>query len=80
MEFPRAKPKGTPQGKELYLSVYPKSSPNTDNISFLTIITLMFTSLFSLTISLYTPYCVIYPSLQGNIEEFDFSIPLLRMI
>ena len=43
----------------------------------------MFTSLFSLTISLYTPsgvYCVIYPSLQGNIEEFGFSIPLLRMI
>ena len=25
-------------------------------------------------------YCVIYPSLRGNIEEFDFIIPLLRMI
>ena len=23
---------------------------------------------------------VIYPSLRGNIEEFDFSIPYLRMI
>ena len=43
----------------------------------------MFTSLFSLTISPYTPqgvYCVIYPQLRGNIVEFDFSIPLLRMI
>ena len=43
----------------------------------------MFTSLFTLTISLYTPlgvYCVIYPSFRGNIEEFDFSIPMLRMI
>ena len=25
-------------------------------------------------------YCVIYPSLRGNIEELDFNIPLLRMI
>ena len=43
----------------------------------------MFTLLFSLTNSLYTlkgVYCVIYPSLRGNIKEFDFSIPLLRMI
>ena len=23
-------------------------------------------------------YCVIYPSLRGNIEEFDFSIPLFH--
>ena len=33
-EFPRAKPEGTPEGKGLYLTVYPKSSPNTDIISF----------------------------------------------
>ena len=30
---PRAKPKGTPEGKGLYLTVYPELSPNTDNIS-----------------------------------------------
>ena len=43
----------------------------------------MFTSLFSLAIFPYNPkgvYFVIYPSLQGNIEDFDLSIPLLRMI
>ena len=43
----------------------------------------MFTSIFSLEISPYTPkgvYCVIYPSPRENIEEFDFSIVLLRMI
>ena len=28
-EFPRAKPEGTSVDKELYLNVYPKSSPNT---------------------------------------------------
>ena len=33
-EFPRAKPDGTPEGKGLYLTVYPESSPNTDIISF----------------------------------------------
>ena len=33
-EFPRAKPEGTPEGKGLYLTVYPKSSHNTDIISF----------------------------------------------
>ena len=33
-EFPRAKPKGTPEGKGLYLTVYPESSPNKDIISF----------------------------------------------
>ena len=33
-EFPRAKPKGTPKGKGLYLSVHHESSPNTDIISF----------------------------------------------
>ena len=33
-EFPRAKPKETPEGKGLYLTVYPESSPNTDIISF----------------------------------------------
>ena len=32
-EFPRAKPEGTPEGKGLYLTVYPESSPNTDTIS-----------------------------------------------
>ena len=43
----------------------------------------MFTSLVLWTNSQYTPqgvYCEMYPSLQGNTEEFDFSIPLLRMI
>ena len=29
-EFPRAKPEGTPEGKGLYLIVYPELSPNTD--------------------------------------------------
>ena len=33
-EFPRAKPKGTPEVKGLYLTVYPELSPNTDIISF----------------------------------------------
>ena len=33
-EFPRAKPKGTPEGKGVYLSVYPESSPNMNSISF----------------------------------------------
>ena len=33
-EFPRAKPEGTPEGKGLYLIVYPLSPPNTDIISF----------------------------------------------
>ena len=27
-------PEGTPEGKELYLTVYPELSPNTDIISF----------------------------------------------
>ena len=33
-EFLRMKPKGTPEGKGIYLTVYPKSSPSTDIISF----------------------------------------------
>ena len=33
-EFRRAKSEGTPEGKGVYLTVYPKSSPNTDSISF----------------------------------------------
>ena len=33
-EFPRAKPKGTPEGGGVYLNVYRESSPNTDSISF----------------------------------------------
>ena len=33
-EFPRAKPKGTPEDKGIYLTVYPELSPNTDSISF----------------------------------------------
>ena len=37
-EFPRAKPKGTPNGKGLYLKVHPELSPNTDFTSFLRII------------------------------------------
>ena len=42
----------------------------------------MFPSLFSLTISAYSPqgaYCEIYPSLEGNTLEFNFNIPYLRM-
>ena len=31
-EFLRAKPEGTPEGKGVYLTVYSKSSPNTDSI------------------------------------------------
>ena len=54
-KFMRAKPEGTPECKGLYLTVYPESSPNADIISFLTIFRPMFTSLFSLTISPYTP-------------------------
>ena len=27
-------PEGTPEGKGVYLTVYPESSPNTDSISF----------------------------------------------
>ena len=37
-EFPRAKPEGTPEGEGLYFTVHPEVSPNTDSISFLTII------------------------------------------
>ena len=33
-EFPMAKPEETPEGKGLYLIVYPELSPNTDIISF----------------------------------------------
>ena len=33
-EFPKAKPKGTPEGKGVYLTVYPESSPNMGSISF----------------------------------------------
>ena len=33
-EFPKAKPKGTPEGKGLYLILYPKSNPNTDILLF----------------------------------------------
>ena len=29
-EFLRAKPEGSPEGKGLYLTVYPSSRPNTD--------------------------------------------------
>ena len=32
--IPRANPEGTPEGKGLYLTVYPESSPNTDILSF----------------------------------------------
>ena len=31
-EFPMAKPRGTSEGKGVYLTAYPKSSPNTDSI------------------------------------------------
>ena len=31
---PEGVPKGTPEGKGVYLTLYPKSSPNTDSISF----------------------------------------------
>ena len=30
---PVAKPEGTPEGKGLYLTIYPQSNPNTDIIS-----------------------------------------------
>ena len=53
MEFLRAKPKETPEGKRVYLIQYPKLSPNTDILSFKKIIRLMYTSLVSLKISLY---------------------------
>ena len=33
-EFQRARPKGTPEGIGLYLTVYPELSPNTDIIYF----------------------------------------------
>ena len=33
-EFPRGKPKGTPEGEGVYLTVYPESSPNKDSIAF----------------------------------------------
>ena len=33
-EFLRAKPEGIPEGKRLYLAVYPELSPITDIISF----------------------------------------------
>ena len=32
-EFLMAKPKGTPEGQGVYLTIYPESSPNTDSIS-----------------------------------------------
>ena len=32
-EFPRAKPKRTPEGGGVYLTVYPEMSPNTDIIN-----------------------------------------------
>ena len=34
MKFPRAKPKGTPEGEGIYLTEYPELSPNTDSMSF----------------------------------------------
>ena len=34
MKFPRAKPKGTPEGEGVYLTEYPELSPNTDSMSF----------------------------------------------
>ena len=34
-EFPRAKPEGTPEGKVVYLTVDPESSPNMGSKSFL---------------------------------------------
>ena len=43
----------------------------------------MITSLILLKFSLYTPwglYCEIYPLLEGNTEELNFNIPLLRII
>ena len=33
-EFPRAKPKGSPKGKGVYLTVYPEWSPIMDSIKF----------------------------------------------
>ena len=82
-EFLRAKPKGTPYAEGLYLTVDLELSSNTESNLFLKIIMLMIPSLFSLTISQYTPwgvYCEIYSWPKGYIEEFNMSIPLLRMI
>ena len=50
----RRPPEGTPKGGQLYLTLYPESSPNTGSISFLRIIILMIPSLISFTISPYT--------------------------
>ena len=33
-EFPRANPEATPEGEGVYLTIYFKLSPNTDNVSF----------------------------------------------
>ena len=72
-EFPRAKPKRTPEGRGLYLTIYCELSPNTDSISFM----LMIPSLISLTISRFNPkgvYCELYPLLESNtvvIAYFD---------
>ena len=46
-------------------------------------IMLIFPSLISLTTSSFTPqgvYCEKYPLLEGNMVEFNFNIPYLRMI
>ena len=43
----------------------------------------MITSLILLKISPYIPYgvyCELYPSLEGKTEEFNFNIPLFKMI
>ena len=32
--IPRAKPEGTPEGKGVYLTVYPEVSPNTERVYF----------------------------------------------
>ena len=48
-----------------------------------TITRLMITSIIYLKISPYTPqgvYCEMYPSLEGNTEEFNSNNPLLRII
>ena len=60
-EFPKAKPKGTPESKGLYLTMYPNMSNNTDSIPFLV--------LFAYNgISIYRPHWA-----AGKVPELPFS-------
>ena len=65
-ELPRAKPEGTPEGKGLYLTVYPEFSHNTDIISF--------KQSLGLCLPRYSHWKIVC------ILPRECSIPLLRMI